>query len=67
MAFGLSGGHDFCGFSIEEESLCEAQSCRGALCRRVKIFAFLWLAGVERFKEGGSLKSQEVVVGMDGY
>ncbi len=27
MAFGLPGGHDFCGFSIEEELVCGVRSC----------------------------------------
>ena len=26
MAFGLPGGHDFCGFSIDEELVCAVRS-----------------------------------------
>jgi hypothetical protein len=29
VAFGLPGGRDFCGFSIEEEFVCGVQGCSG--------------------------------------
>jgi hypothetical protein len=48
---------NLCSFSIEEEVSCEAQSCIGALCRRVKILTFQVTAYIGLLKEGGKIKS----------
>ena len=52
MAFGLPGGHDFRGFSIEEELFCEAPSFNGNFVIRSKnIFTFQLTADIG-FLEG---------------
>jgi len=48
---------NLCSFSVEEELSCEAQSCIGALCRRVKILTFQVTAHIGLLKEGGKIKS----------
>ena len=41
MAFGLPGGHDFCGFSIQEELVCGLQSrSDNFVLRNESIFTF---------------------------
>ena len=52
MVFGLSGGHDFCGFSIEEELVCGVRSCSERFCAsQRKYFTFQLTANIG-FLEG---------------
>ena len=47
MAFGLPGGHDFCGSSIEEELVCEVRSCsENFVLRNENIFTFQLTANI---------------------
>ena len=47
MAFGLPGGHDFCGFSIEEELVCGVRSCsKNFVLRNENFFTFQLTANI---------------------
>jgi len=48
VVFGLSGGHDFCGFSIEEELVCRVRSrSENSVLRREDIFTFQSTADID--------------------
>ena len=48
-------GHNSFNPSIEEELLCEVQSCIGTLCCLVKILTFQVTVHIELSKEGGKV------------
>jgi len=52
VAFGIPGGRDFCGFSIEEELVYRVQGCSGNfVLRSENIFTFQLTADIG-FSEG---------------
>jgi len=50
---------NLCGFSIEEELLCELQGRIGSLSHRVKILAFQLTTNIGLLKEGGKVNSHK--------